>query len=109
MTVPSPNSHRAADGRPETCPIRSRATPLATLVTGATIATLNAPVTKPLWYSSQPIEGGLSQVSPSRSEPPAKAELPAPRTGEFQAGRQGLNRKGSLVMVFPPLLVVLQQ
>jgi hypothetical protein len=55
--------------RPSIHAVKSTGNPTATFVYADTMLTLNAPVTAPAWYSSQPMEGGVPQASPSMSVP----------------------------------------
>ena len=43
--------------------------PVATFVKVAVRLTVKGPVTAPAWYSSQPMDGGFAQASPSMSVP----------------------------------------
>ena len=55
--------------RPSIKAVNCSVKPTVTLVDAAPMATAKAPVTAPAWYSSQPMEGGLAQDSPSMSVP----------------------------------------
>src|SRR5437660_5751629 len=82
---------------------KSRSNPVATFVYGVSIAALSKPVSVPEKYSSQPIEGGLAQGSPSMSRPPETDELPAPRHGEPALIWEPLASFGSAVRLLVPL------
>jgi hypothetical protein len=76
----------------------------ATFVTAATMLTLKGPVTAPALYSSQPMEGGLAQSSPSMSVPVADPARPAPRQGELALNRLVVASCGSSAMFPDPLI-----
>ena len=67
--LPSAKSQVLAVVRPPINAVRRAAKPTATFVNDAVMPTLNGPVSAPTWYSSQPMEGGLAQASPSMSVP----------------------------------------
>jgi hypothetical protein len=66
------------------------------------MAALKAPVTDPLQYSSQPMDGGLAQGSPSISTPLAYAALPALRQGELALRCEVLASWGAAVRLPVP-------
>ncbi len=67
------------------------------------MATVKGPLTAPAWYSSQPMDGGLAQASPSMSVPLAYVALPAPRQGDSALRCDALASCGSALMLATPL------
>src|SRR5436190_19437627 len=90
--------------RPSIVPVNCTVKPANTCVNDATMATLKSPVSAPAWYSSQPMEGGLAQASPSISVPVAYAALPAPRHGEAALKREALASCGSSAILPIPTI-----
>src|SRR5947209_7632030 len=68
-TVPSPKLHLLEVTSPVNSALNCTSNPEATLLNDALTVTLSSSVDASPWYSSQPIDGGLSQGSLSMSRP----------------------------------------
>src|SRR4030095_4263001 len=102
--MPSPKSQTLAVVRPPISAVNPIGRPAITLVKGAAMPTLNRPVRAPTRYSSQPMEGGLAQGSPSMSVPWTYAASPAPRQGELALKCETPDSCGSEEMLPTPLV-----
>src|ERR1041384_3244490 len=102
--MPSPKSQELDPVRPSINAVSCTLKPISTFVNDASMPTPNGPVSAPEWYSSQPMEGGLAQASPSMSFPFALAALPAPRHGEAVLKCEALASCGSREILPTPLV-----
>jgi len=91
--------------RGEPAPIaawKSNADPAATLGQDLMMATLNAPVTEPVQYSSQPMDGGLAKTRPSMSQAAGVKRRSSAPAGGNGAEMEVLASCGSAVMLPVP-------
>src|SRR5262245_25113408 len=102
--VPSPRFHRLELAWPKTWPLKSMTKPGMTLVKVCDIETESGPLAEAGLNSSAPMEGGLSQASPSISTPLVAAALPAARQGDPAEMWKESAKSGSLLILFAPLV-----